>query len=65
MFRLNRLTDYAVVVMTQMTRRPIDVHTGHQGQGEDEPHGQKHGGGMTTGAIGHDTLPLLVEAVQI
>jgi FeS assembly SUF system regulator len=27
MFRLNRLTDYAVVVMTQMTHRPEDVHT--------------------------------------
>ena len=30
MFRLNRLTDYAVVVMTQMTRRPDDVHTAPQ-----------------------------------
>jgi len=30
MFRLNRLTDYAVVVMTQMTRRPNDVHTAPQ-----------------------------------
>ena len=30
MFRLNRLTDYAVVVMTQMTRRPDEVHTAPQ-----------------------------------
>ena len=30
MFRLNRLTDYAVVVMTQMTREPNDVHTAPQ-----------------------------------
>lgn len=30
MFRLNRLTDYAVVVMTQMTHRPTDVHTAPQ-----------------------------------
>ncbi len=30
MFRLNRLTDYAVVVMTQMTRRPEEVHTAPQ-----------------------------------
>ena len=30
MFRLNRLTDYAVVVMTQMTRKPDDVHTAPQ-----------------------------------
>ena len=30
MFRLNRLTDYAVVVMTQMTHRPEEVHTAPQ-----------------------------------
>ena len=30
MFRLNRLTDYAVVVMTQMTQRPDSVHTAPQ-----------------------------------
>ena len=30
MFRLNRLTDYAVVVMTWMTHRPRDVHTAPQ-----------------------------------
>ncbi len=30
MFRLNRLTDYAVVVMTRMTDRPDDVHTAPQ-----------------------------------
>lgn len=30
MFRLNRLTDYAVVVMTQMTHRPNNVHTAPQ-----------------------------------
>ena len=30
MFRLNRLTDYAVVVMTQMTREPLEVHTAPQ-----------------------------------
>lgn len=27
MFRLNRLTDYAVVVMSQMTHKPREVHT--------------------------------------
>ena len=30
MFRLNRLTDYAVVVMTQMTHEPQQVHTAPQ-----------------------------------
>ena len=30
MFRLNRLTDYAVVVMTRMTHRPDEVHTAPQ-----------------------------------
>ena len=30
MFRLNRLTDYAVVVMTQMTQRPNALHTAPQ-----------------------------------
>ena len=30
MFRLNRLTDYAVVVMTQMTQHPGNVHTAPQ-----------------------------------
>lgn len=30
MFRLNRLTDYAVVVMTRMTHRPEEVHTAPQ-----------------------------------
>ena len=30
MFRLNRLTDYAVVVMTQMTQNPRNVHTAPQ-----------------------------------
>ena len=30
MFRLNRLTDYAVVVMTQMSRKPEEVHTAPQ-----------------------------------
>ena len=30
MFRLNRLTDYAVVVMTQMTNRPDEVRTAPQ-----------------------------------
>ena len=30
MFRLNRLTDYAVVVMIQMTQHPNNVHTAPQ-----------------------------------
>ena len=30
MFRLNRLTDYAVVVMMQMTHKPQEVHTAAQ-----------------------------------
>jgi FeS assembly SUF system regulator len=34
MFRLNRLTDYAVVVMTQMTQRPNAVHTAPQIAGD-------------------------------
>jgi len=34
MFRLNRLTDYAVVVMTQMTQQPNNVHTAPQIAGD-------------------------------
>ncbi len=30
MFRLNRLTDYGVVVLSQMSRSPNDLHTAHQ-----------------------------------
>ena len=30
MFRLNRLTDYGVVVLTQMSRNPNDLHTAPQ-----------------------------------
>jgi FeS assembly SUF system regulator len=30
MFRLNRLTDYGVVVLTQMTRNPDDLRTARQ-----------------------------------
>ncbi len=30
MFRLNRLTDYGVVVLTQMSRNPAELHTAPQ-----------------------------------